>query len=63
MIMKYLFYTLLLLCITAAVLMLDGYLKTLHARENPEQAAILQANLHEQIRYNKLAFDFVPDYT
>ena len=43
--------------------MLDGYLKTLHARENPEQAAILQANLHEQIRYNKLAFDFVPDYT
>ena len=35
---KYLFFTLLLILATAGILVLDGYLKTRHALDNPEEA-------------------------
>ena len=38
LIVKYLLYTVLLIGATAAILILDGYLKTLHARNYPEEA-------------------------
>ena len=60
---KYLFFTLLLILATAAILVLDGYLKTQYALEHKEEAEALQVRIEEQASHNALFFGFVPDYT
>ena len=63
MLFKYFFFTLLLILATAAILVLDGYLKTKHAIEHQEEAEALQEIIEEQASHNALFFGFVPDYT
>lgn len=63
MLVKYFLFTLLLICVTALFLILDGYLKTYHAFYHPQEASILQKKIEDQTLHNELAFGFVPDYT
>ena len=60
--MKYFALTLLLIAITAGLLILDGYLKNLHAKRNPDTAEILQKDLEAQANGNWLSFGFVPNF-
>lgn len=63
LLIKYFFFTLLLICLTAGILILDGYLKTIHAKVHPERAIELQETIRQQADHDALAFGFVPDYT
>ena len=62
LLVKYFALTMLLIAITAALLILDGYLKNKHAKDNPETASDLQTDLEAQARDNWLSFGFVPDF-
>ena len=45
LLVKYFALTLLLINFTAGLLILDGYLKNIHAKENPDTASDLQKKL------------------
>ena len=62
LLVKYFLFTLLLIVVTTGFLMLDGYLKMLHAKQNPEAAEISRENLEAQAQNNVLSMGFVPDF-
>lgn len=62
LLVKYFALTLLLINFTAGLLILDGYLKNIHAKENPDTASDLQKKLEIQADGNWLSFGYVPDF-
>ena len=62
LLVKYFALTLLLIAITAGLLILDGYLKNLHAKKNPDNAMRLQSVMTAQADTNWLSFGFVPNF-
>ena len=62
MLIKYFFFTLLLIVLTSCFLILDGYLKTKFAAEHPQIAEVAHENLKAQAEDNVLSFGFVPDF-
>ena len=63
MLVKYFFFVMVLIAITAGFLVLDGYLKTLYAQRNPDIAREARLNMEAQAKDNALSFGFVPDFT
>ena len=62
LLVKYFALTLLLIAITAGLLIIDGYLKYMFAKENAEKAEDLQKDLETQAEGNWLSFGFVPSF-
>lgn len=62
LLIKYFFFTLVLISVTTGFLILDGYLKVLHARSHPEIADEAKKNLIAQADTNWLSFGFVPNF-
>ena len=62
LLLKYLLFMVLIVFIAAAVLIIDGYLKTLNAHADMEQATKNHEDLKHEREIHPWSFNIVPDY-
>ena len=62
MLLKYLFFMALIVVIAAAVLVIDGYLKTINAHSDLAQATKNHEGLKHEREIHPWSFNIVPDY-
>lgn len=61
-VLKYILFFIVFSAFVALLLVFDGYLKTIYAREYPEAGRRLMLSLLKQSENNKLTFGYYPDY-